>query len=258
MAFITSGGGMTDTETAERLAAPPRLVLDRAALFLDLDGAIAPIAPTPDAVGPDARRNGLLSRLREGLDGRLAVISGRAIADIDRILDGAVVAAAGVHGLERRRHDGAVIRAAAHPGLAAAKETFAALAAAAPGLLVEDKGLSVALHYRLAPGCAEAVLETARRLAAQEGLALQAGEMVAELRTPGADKGDALRTFMGEKPFADHDPVFIGDDLTDEDAFRAAADLGGFGVLVGPDRHTAARYRLDDVEAVLAWLEAAA
>ncbi|MBQ1543913.1 trehalose-phosphatase [Caulobacter sp. CCUG 60055] len=249
---------MTDTETAERLAAPPRLDLGLTALFLDLDGAVAPIAPTPDAVKPDARRNGLLAALRERAGGRLAVISGRPIADVDRILEGAVTAAAGVHGLERRRQDGAVIRAPAHPGVAVAKAAFEALAGADPGLLVEDKGLSVALHYRRSPDCADAVQETARRIAAQERLTLQAGDMVVELRTPGADKGDALRVFMAERPFAGHAPVFVGDDLTDEDAFAAARDLGGFGVLVGPGRPTAARFRLPDVEAVLAWLEAAA
>jgi trehalose 6-phosphate phosphatase len=95
------------------------------------------------------------------------------------------------------------------------------------------------------------------RLTPTEDLTALWGHMVAELRTPGPDKGDALAAFMAEPPFAGSRPVFIGDDLTDEDAFAAAAAGGGFGVLVGPDRPTAARMRLENVEAVHAWLTAA-
>ncbi|HRJ63439.1 MAG TPA: trehalose-phosphatase, partial [Brevundimonas sp.] len=95
----------------------------------------------------------------------------------------------------------------------------------------------------------------ARSLAAETGLALQAGNLVVELKTPGTDKGTALKAFMLEPPFAGAVPVMLGDDLTDEDGFRAAADLGGFGVLVGPPRRTAATFGLPDVEAVLTWLD---
>ena len=94
----------------------------------------------------------------------------------------------------------------------------------------------------------------ARRLADETGLALQAGNLVVELKTPGSSKGTALTAFMQEPPFAGAVPVMLGDDLTDEDGFRAAEALGGFGVLVGPVRETAARYGLPDVVAVLAWL----
>lgn len=143
-----------------------------------------------------------------------------------------------------------------HAGLAPARTALCALAAEDPRLLLEDKGLSVALHYRSAPQLAKHVLATAGHLARQLGLTLQTGKMVAELRTPGADKGDALRAFMSEPPFAGHVPIFIGDDDTDEAAFRAAAALGGHGIRVGrPNGPTAAAWHLADVSAVAIWLE---
>ncbi len=81
--------------------------------------------------------------------------------------------------------------------------------------------------------------------------------MVAELCTPGLDKGAAVRAFMDEAPFAGALPVFVGDDLTDENGFRAARALGGVSILVGPLRATDADMRLDSVPAVRGWLEAA-
>jgi trehalose 6-phosphate phosphatase len=239
-------------------APPPLAQLRDIALFLDLDGTIAPFAASPAAVGPEAARNLLLHRLHERLEGRLAVVSGRTIADIDRILSGSVTAAAGVHGLERRAADGSRHSQPAHPGLGAAQMAFGALAETEPGLLLETKGHSVALHYRGAPRAQAAVRTLARRLAAQTGLVLQEGVLVAELRTPGPDKGDAIRAFMGEPPFRGARAVFIGDDLTDEHGFAAAAALGGNGILVGPPRPTGAAWRLDDVNAVLDWLKGVA
>jgi trehalose 6-phosphate phosphatase len=236
---------------------PPPLDPARSALFLDLDGTLAPFAARPELVGPDARRTAAVSGASAILGGRLAVISGRPLNDIDRIMEGAAGAAAGVHGLERRSADGAVKRADPDPSVALAAAVFRGLAAAEPGLLVEDKGLSVALHYRNAPAAAGIAETAGERLAKRTGLRLQRGDCVVELRTPGADKGDALRAFMGEPPFRGGLPVFVGDDLTDEAGFAAADDLGGFGIRVGsPERPTAARYGLADIEAVIAWLEA--
>jgi trehalose 6-phosphate phosphatase len=235
---------------------PPRLDPDRAALFLDLDGTVAPFASRPELVGPIARRTATVSGAAAALGGRLAVISGRPLADIDRILDGAATAAAGVHGLERRSAAGVVQRAEPDPSVAQAAGVFQGLAEAEPGLLVEDKGLSVALHYRNAPEAAAIAEAAGVRLAKRLGLQLQRGDCVVELRTPGADKGDAVRAFMAEAPFQGAQPIFVGDDLTDEAGFAAAEDLGGYGVRVGsPERPTAARYTLTDIEAVLVWLE---
>jgi len=191
------------------------------------------------------------------LDGRLAVISGRPLKDIDRVLDRAVAAAAGVHGLERRTAGGVVRSAEPDPCIALAAAVFQGLAEAQPGLLVEDKGLSVALHYRSAPDAANVAEAAAERLAKRMGLHLQRGDCVVELRTPGADKGDAVCAFMAEAPFRGALPIFVGDDLTDEAGFAAAETLGGYGIRVGSaQRPTVARYALEDVEAVLAWLEA--
>ena len=237
------------------LPPPPLDTPRRCALFLDLDGTLAPIMPRPDDVGPDPRRARLVARLREAFEDRVAVVSGRALSDLDHILGGGVIALAGVHGLMRRTADGLVVQREPHHGLDDARRILGELAHCERGLLFEDKGLSVALHYRNAPGCSDAVIEAAERLSQATGLVLQLGDMVAELRTPGADKGAAVTAFLREAPFLGATPVFVGDDLTDEDGFAAAARLGGFGVLVGEARPTAARYRLGDTDAVHRWLE---
>lgn len=236
------------------LSAPP-VFTPQLALFLDLDGVLAPLAPTPDAVHPEPRRTLIVQRLTEVLQGRVAVVSGRTLVEIDRISGGAARAASGVHGLERRRGDGALTALAAAPAVRQAVDAFHAFAATRPGVLVEDKGLSAGLHFRQAPACAADALALASDLARDTGLTLQPGAMVLELKTPGADKGTAIRAFMTEPPFAGAVPVMVGDDLTDEAGFVAARDLGGFGVLVGQARPTAARCRLEDVDGVLDWLE---
>lgn len=241
--------------SASAIAHPscPPLDLGATALFLDLDGTLAPIAPRPEDVRPDSALNGLLRRLSRQLDGRLAVVSGRTIADVDRILDGAVCAVAGVHGLDRRTA-GAVTRATPPPGMPLARAEAERWAAGRDGAHIEDKTTALAIHYRQAPGLRAEAVALARGLAESHGLALQLGDMVAELKTPGADKGEAVRAFMAEAPFAGARPVFVGDDLTDEHGFEAATALGGYGVLVGATRPSAAVHRLPSVAAVRRWL----
>lgn len=251
---LNTGGAPAPVEALSYLPPPPSL-LQRPALFLDMDGVLAPLAATPDAVVPDPRRTAVLRRLRERLDGRVAIISGRTIAEIDRIAESASASASGVHGLERRRADGSLDHMTAAPGVRQAVAAFERFASDRPGMIVEDKAVSAGLHYRGAPTAAAAAEALARSLAAETGLALQSGNLVVELKTPGTDKGTALKAFMLEPPFVGAVPVMLGDDLTDEDGFRAAADLGGFGVLVGPPRRTAAVCGLPDVDAVLAWLD---
>jgi len=237
----------------EREAAPPPLDVSATALFLDLDGTLAPIEARPDHVVADAGRTALIKAAAQRMGGRLAIVSGRSLADLDRILEGAVPAAAAIHGLVRRTAAGGVLSRPPHPGLNTARVMLDRLADR-PGILLEDKALGLAVHFRKAPEREAEVTELCRRVAATTGLVLQLGSMVAELRTPGADKGASVRAFMVEAPFAGATPVFVGDDLTDEDGFAAAAELGGYGVLVGEPRKSAARYRLADVDAVLAWL----
>lgn len=244
--------------TADIILPQPPIRAGETALFLDMDGVLAPLAPTPDEVGPVARRTAVLKALDLRLGGRIAIISGRTIAEIDRISDHALTSASGVHGLERRRQDGSLERQTADDGVAYALEAFEAFAATRPGMIVEDKIVSAGLHYRGAPDQAGAAEALARRLQVETGLALQPGHMVLELKTPGASKGTALSAFMRESPFRGALPIMVGDDVTDEDGFEAAEALGGYGVLVGPLRKTAARYRLEDVDAVLTWLEAIA
>lgn len=237
-------------------APPPLADLPDASLFLDFDGTLVLLADRPGAIAVPRHLPPLLDRVAAALHGRLAILTGRALADLDRHLAAPHLAAAGSHGLELR---GVEAEATAAPqALPEARAALAAFAAGAPGLLVEDKPAGVALHYRLAPEREAAALALAESLAAATGLAVQRGKMVVELRPPGADKGDAVRALMAEPPFAGARPVVVGDDLTDEDGFRAAAALGGFGILVGAARETEARYRLPGVEAVHAWLEAAA
>jgi trehalose 6-phosphate phosphatase len=236
-------------------AEAPVLELSGAALFLDLDGTLAPIAARPQDVHPDPRRTSLLERLVRGLEGRLAVVSGRTLADIDRILEGCVVPVAAVHGLVMRDPQGRLVETPPHPGVAHAVAELSAFAARDSSLIVEEKGFSVALHFRLADGQAEAARACARDVARRTGLALQEGDMVEELRTPGPSKGDSVRAFMQLDPFVGSIPIFVGDDATDEDGFEAARALGGMGVAVGAHRAANAHYRLAGVEAALAWLE---
>ena len=249
----------SDTRTRVETLPPPPVAMERPlALFLDLDGVLAPMAPTPDAVVADPRRTAVLTRLDRALDGRLAIVSGRTLGEIDRIADRAALSAAGGHGLERRRRDGAIDRPEPSPEVGEALAAFRRFAADRPGVIVEDKTISAGLHYRQSPDSADEARALAEDLARTTGLSLQPGHMVLELRTPGADKGGAVTAFMAEPPFEGALPVMVGDDLTDEAGFRAAESLGGFGVLVGPYRSTAARYGLADVPEVLDWLEALA
>lgn len=240
------------------LAPPPPALLEGAALFLDFDGTLVELAETPDAIRVPPALGPLLERLRVRLGGRLAIVSGRALADLERHLPCSGVAVAGSHGLELRLADGTSLPLSAPAGLDEARAEVDGFAAGRDDLIVEGKPLGVALHYRRAPGSEAAVLALMEGIARRRGLRLQRGKMVAELRAPGADKGDALKALMREPRFAGARPLFVGDDLTDEHAFAAAAALGGAGILVGPARESAARYRLASVKAVADWLEAAA
>jgi trehalose 6-phosphate phosphatase len=244
-------------EALDGLEPPPPLDFAAVSLFLDLDGTIAPLEAAPEDVGPDRDRRRLLDALRVDLGGRLAVVSGRTLDDLDRVLEGRVPALGAVHGLVRRSADGRVSVAAGAGAVREAVRDLRAFAAADPGLLVEDKGPAVSLHYRRAPAAEAAARDVVRRLAGRLGLRVQDGDMVIELRAEGPDKGGAVAAFMAEPPFAGFTPVFVGDDLTDEDGFRAARRLGGWGVIASPRRPTDAGFSLAGVAGVRAWLAAA-
>lgn len=228
------------------------------AFFLDVDGTLVDIAAKPDSVRVTDEQRRLLAALREATEGALALVSGRPVAGIDALFSPLTLAAAGQHGLERRDARGSFHR---HPApqekLRATAPELLAFAGGHPGLVLEDKGASFALHYRLVPHLAEAVAALMNELAAQlgEGVELQHGKMVVELKPAGHNKGTAVEEFMREPPFAGRTPVYIGDDLTDEHAFEVVNRLGGHTVKVG-EGVTQARWRFADVAAVRAWLEA--
>jgi trehalose 6-phosphate phosphatase len=237
---------------------PPPELLDGAALFLDFDGTLVELAATPDSIRVSPELVPLLERLRRRLDGRLAIVSGRSLADLERHVPLSGIAFSGSHGLELRLADGTVLPLSAPIGLDDVHERVRRFAGGAEGLLVEEKPAGIALHYRLAPQMAGPAAAFMQGLAEERGWTVQRGSMVVELRPSGATKGDALRAFMTEPKFLAARPVFVGDDLTDEHGFEAAAGLGGAGILVGPERATAARYRLESVAGVAEWLAGAA
>jgi trehalose 6-phosphate phosphatase len=233
---------------------PPPALPDDAALFLDFDGTLVELAETPGAIHVPPALGPLLERLRRRLRGRLAIVSGRSLADLERHLPATGIAFSGSHGLELRLADGTALPLSAPIGLDDVRGRVEAFAAGTPGLIVEGKPAGIALHYRLAPGEGARADAFMAALAKEKGFDLQRGAMVAELRPAGATKGDALKAFMTEPEFAGARPWFVGDDLTDEHGFAAAAALGGAGVLAGPMRETAARFRLASVGAVRDWL----
>jgi trehalose 6-phosphate phosphatase len=206
-------------------------------LFLDVDGTLLDIAETPDSVQVETGLQDLLARLRTVLDGAVALVSGRPIVDLDRLFGPHRWAAAGVHGLERRDSQG---RWHSQNGsdvatVAQARDRLKLLADRLPGTILEDKGLSVALHYRQAPHLESQVHAAARAILNSAGgrLALLEGRMVVELRLQGANKADAILEFLAETPFKGRRPIFIGDDVTDEKALEEVERVGGLSVAVG-------------------------
>lgn len=248
--------GVTKDDPPPAPGAPPPDLLNGASLFLDFDGTLVELAPTPDAISIDALLPPILRGLMEALEGRVAIVSGRPLAQIRHHL-GEAIAVSGSHGLETGWPDGSVD---APPAPAWIDEAVAAgeeLARRHPGMVIERKPFGIALHYRRAHDAAADAEALAREIAGKDKV-MQPGKMVFEVRVSGADKGAAVRRFMAAAPFAGTRPVFLGDDVTDEAGFGAAAALGGVGVLVGAARPTAAAFRLDDVAMTLRWLGAAA
>jgi trehalose 6-phosphate phosphatase len=240
--------------------APPPLAAE-CALFLDIDGTLLELAATPDRVRVDAHVVALLPALAARLDGALALITGRAIADADRLFRGLRLPIAGQHGCERRGADGTLhTHAPAPAGLEQLRASIRRLTEMQDGLLLEDKGSTLAIHYRLAPGLAGHVHRTVRAhlaaaIAEGASLRLQTGKGLVEIKPDGRDKGTAIAEYMAEPPFAGRVPVFVGDDRTDEYGFDAVARMGGWGVKVGRGP-TRAAYRLPSVATVRRWLVA--
>lgn len=228
-------------------------------ILLDFDGTLVEIVDRPEAVVIDPALRTLLERLAGTFEGRFALVSGRSIAQLEAFLGAALdgVAIVGSHGGELQA--GAWRMSRMRPAaLISAERDIRAAFADRVGVVVEVKTLGIAVHYRLAPEVEPAARALVGRIAMESGLAVQEGKMMIELHAAGHDKGTGIAALMPHPPFAGTLPVFAGDDVTDEAGFDAVARLGGIGVLVGPERPTAARYRLADVAAVRAWLEQAA
>jgi trehalose 6-phosphate phosphatase len=233
-------------------------VLSAIALFLDVDGTLLEIAARPQAVSVPAELRELLRGLSRDTGGAVALVSGRAIGDLDTLFDPLTLPSAGLHGFEHRGASGVYCRHAA-PSAAAlglARSAMQQLAQQHPGLLVEDKQFALALHYRGAPQLEDTVLAAMREVGARlrGEFELQRGKKVVELRPAGATKAKAVAAYLEEAPFAGRMPIFLGDDLTDEPAFELVNHRQGLSVLVGEPRPSAARARLGDVAAARAWL----
>ena len=226
------------------------------AIFLDFDGTLVDLAPTPDGVRLEKGVAEALALLAARHHGALAIISGRPVAQIDAMLAPLVLPVAGVHGVERRGADGQ-LHVAATPDVAPVLAQAQALAALHPGLLVEQKRGAVALHYRLAPDLEQlCVQQMTAAVQACPGILLLHGKMVLEAKPAATNKGGAIAAFMTEAPFAGRRPVFAGDDTTDEAGFAFVEQAGGQGVKVGSGA-SAASLRLASPAALRAVLLAA-
>jgi len=238
------------------LPVPAPLTGSSWALFLDVDGTLLDIADAPDLVRVEDALLDLLGSLQRASGGALALVSGRSIAGLDDLFAPLELPAAGLHGAERRDAAGRVYRRPRDPRLGSVAHDLRAWCESHPGTLLEDKHGSVALHYRLAPAEQAAVREAAYAALSRlgDGYVVLEGKCVVELRPSGTSKAHAIEAFMREPPFDGRRPVFVGDDVTDEDGFRWVRQARGVAVVVGGDGPTAAEFRLSDVPAVRQWL----
>jgi trehalose 6-phosphate phosphatase len=239
----------------KRNIAPPAARIEWA-YFLDVDGTLIDIAESPDAVHVNQELLDLIARLYRISGGAMALVSGRAISDLENLLGRLTLPMAGQHGLERRDAAGRLwIHAAPPAAKHAIKEALAPILVRHPGLLLEDKGLTLALHYRKSPRLASYAHALMERLAreANAGLEVQRGKRVVEVKPSGVDKGTAVSEYLSESPFNGKLPVFIGDDLNDEHGFAEVNGMDGVSIKVGKG-NSCARYRLPDVAAVRRWL----
>lgn len=230
----------------EPASLPPLPPLSRLALLLDLDGTLLDLASAPTEVRVPHGLPTLLCRLAARLGGALAVISGRPIEEVETLLPGLRIAIAGEHGAAIRRAPGLPLE---HPSLPEVplrwREAARTLAAAHPGVLLEDKPHGFVLHFRHAEAAGPALVAALEEFIAgsRAGFVLVPAILAWEVRPAAADKGTAVRALLERPPYAGRIPLFVGDDVTDDDGIRAARELDGFGFQVAPTFGNAAGVR---------------
>jgi trehalose 6-phosphate phosphatase len=234
--------------------APPPPALDWC-LFLDVDGTLLELTDTPSQTVADPEIKSLLREVAERLGGAVALVSGRKIANLDELFAPLKLPSAGLHGVERRKAGGAIQGASfVDSQLDGARAAIKQLVAAHPGTLFEDKDRSLALHFRLAPQVADlmhrSIIDIAKPLGTNYHI--QRGKMLFEVKPRGFNKATAIKAFMKEAPFSGRKPVFVGDDLTDQDGFAVVEAQGGISIGVGDA--VRGQYYFENVTAVRGWL----
>ena len=236
----------------------PHADLDDVAILLDIDGTLLDIAPTPQEVRVPSSLHTTLEHLSERTGGAIAFISGRPLADIDRIFKPLKLAAVGGHGAEiRHSPKKSSYRQKSAPLDPKLKKRFAEIARLGPGIIVEDKDYSLALHYRLAPQLGGDVVKTVAAICSRWGcdsIDILPGNSVIEIKPRGFDKGSGLCELMTHPPFRGRQPIFIGDDTTDDAAFAVLPHFHGIGFSVG-GIVPGATFNFDGPKDVRRWLE---
>lgn len=238
---------MTDTSEMERsesrktgaVPVPSAMIphLDKCALLFDVDGTLIDLAATPDTIDVPQDLLARLEKLLACTSGALALVSGRTIANLDEIMKPLKLPVVGGHGAEMRLLSGGEVQSAiVTPMDRHLKQRFIAISALAPGILVEDKGYSVALHYRLAPQVEQQIYDAVAAIRAdlpEAPIEVLAGKFVVEIKHEGFSKATAVKELMKLPPFAGRYPIFLGDDVTDESVFGIMPDLKGISYSVG-------------------------
>ena len=225
-------------------------------LFLDVDGTLIELTDSPLETFADPDLKTLLGHVAERLGGAVALVSGRSIHYLDGLFAPLRLPAAGLHGVERRKASGVLHGASfVDTQLTQARTAVNTLVQAHPGTSVEDKGRTIAVHYRMAPQVESVLRQELAAIAKPLGTNyhIQEGNMVLEIKPRGFTKATAIKAFLKEPPFSGRKPVFIGDDLTDQDGFRLVEDEGGISIAVGERVH--GQYRATNASAVRTWLQ---
>jgi trehalose 6-phosphate phosphatase len=228
-----------DEAAPDTVPVPRSLVphLSQSAILLDIDGTLLDLAPTPREVWVPPGLAKTLNRLHERTSGALALVSGRSLNDIDLIFAPEQFPAVGGHGAEMRVSiEEESVATHAPPLDKELKRRLAAIAKLSPGILLEDKGYSLALHYRLAPHAEKAIYAAVSLIRADlpnAPIEVLPGKSVCEIKHSGFTKATGVLELMTHEPFKGRRPLFIGDDVTDESVFAIMPELRGLAFSVG-------------------------